>query len=335
MDLKILALKDKRPGHFRQTEGVVKAIARRHRIELSEIRDLSAPPLQGQLRRLLCSGMFPPAIGLRLLRLRADGIEPPDLIVSAGADTLAHNVLLARYFGARNVFIGSPRGLPQRFFSAVLRAAPEDPERTGQIRVLKPSSVDPDELHAPRPFRSMRDLRDRSIALLVGGETPRYRFLPADWEGLARLVAESAARGLEWRITSSPRTSDAIGDWLAQLAAGQRGSVRYLDYRASHSGSIAPLFNADAILVTEDSNSMIAEAVAARRPVVVLGSAAATPQEAALALLLSEARVAVAAMATTSTDGLIAAIGGVSPIEHNPLDRLYDQLAAAGAIPSD
>ena len=80
---------------------------------------------------------------------------------------------------------------------------------------------------------------------------------------------------------------------------------------------------------------MIAEAVAARRPVVVLRSALAPNPEAALELLLSEARVAVVPMASIATGGLIAAIRRVRPIEHNPLDHLYDQLAAAGAIRSD
>jgi mitochondrial fission protein ELM1 len=334
MEMKILALKDKRPGHFRQSDGVVKALARRHAVSAAEIRDVAASLLPGGLQRLLCSEALPAGLALRLWGLRVEAIEPPDLIVSAGAATLAPNVLLARRFGAKNVFIGSPRGLPPRFFSAVLRAAPDDPKRTRQIRVLKPSSVDPDELAPPRPIRCMEELSERRVALLVGGDTPRYRFLAADWEGLARLVRESAAKGLQWEITSSPRTPDAAADRLAALAAGQEGSVRYVDFRVSRAGSIEPLLNADAILVTEDSNSMTAEAVAARRPVVVLRSGAAPPEEPALAFLLGEARVAVAPM-TASPDELLDAIGRVRPIEHHPLDRLYDQLVAAGAIPSD
>lgn len=330
MDLKILVLKDKRPGHFRQSEGVVKAISRRRGVHVSEIevRGLAVP---GSVQRLLAAA--PARAALRLWRIRLDDVAPPDLIVSAGADTLVPNALTAGHFGARNIFVGSARGLPGKLFTAVLRAVPDTDPSSSHIRVLKPSSVDPDELARPRPFGPAADMATRNVALLVGGPTHGMSFDRDDWEGLGQLVSMSAAAGLAWRITSSPRTPAAIADWLDRLASSLGERVRFTDFRVGRTGSIGPLLEADAILVTEDSNSMIAEAVAACRPVVVLRPSRPAAVDPALGPLLQEGSVSVYPMCGAHLSGLTEAIGRTKPLAANPLDRLYEQMAAAGAIP--
>ncbi len=332
MALKILVLKDRRPGHFRQSEGVVKAIARRRPVAVAEIADVGAPFLPAKLQRLLVRANPPERLLLRLWGIRVETVEPPDLIVSAGSDTLAPNALLARRFGCRNLFIGSPRGLPPELFTVALRAVPPERLLARQIQVLKPSSVDPDELRPPRPLRPAADFSQLTAALLVGGPTPRYRFAQADWDGLQALVAATSSSGLNWEITSSRRTPDAVADRLAAVAAALE-RVRFLDFRTAQAGSIAPLFNADLILVTEDSNQMVAEAVAARRPAIVLRSGSPAPPEPSLEALLAERRVAVVPMADLGTPALLDAAASVRALERNPLDVLYDQLTAAGAIP--
>jgi hypothetical protein len=78
---------------------------------------------------------------------------------------------------------------------------------------------------------------------------------------------------------------------------------------------------------------MVAEAVAARRPAIVLRSRSPAPPEPSLEALLAERRVAVVPMADLGTPALLDAVASVRALERNPLDVLYDQLTAAGAIP--
>ena len=115
-------------------------------------------------------------------------------------------------------------------------------------------------------------------AVLVGGAGAGYRYDSGDWQALARVLTEQAERrGLRWLIATSPRTGRAaqrlLRDMLpeASLAAtswhGEGGEDDVPDFLAA----------AERVLVTEDSMTMLAEAVSACKPVYALRPAHALP----------------------------------------------------------
>ena len=116
------------------------------------------------------------------------------------------------------------------------------------------------------------------------------------------------------------------------MAASLTRSVRFVDYRSQSFNSIDPLFNADAILVTEDSSTMISEAVAARRPVLVLRPTGVRKEASTLAPLLERKRVGLLPMRTATPGRVIEMIRCGQPLQENPLDTLLNTMRQARVL---
>jgi len=279
---------------------------------------------------LLVRAGLPPAIGLRLaFGLDRAALGRPDLIVSAGSDTLAANVLAHRLLGTANVFIGTIRDLAEDDFAAVLTSFPSAAGRPRHVLAAKPTLVDPDRLPAPRPITTAADLAGASLAVLVGGPTPSHRWNDADWHALAGLLRGLAADGVRLRITTSRRTPDAAVAALRPLA-GAAGTERLTLYGDAPT-SLEPFFGADAILVTDDSATMVFEAVSARRPVVTLAPSERRPtrDDEAFAHLAAQGLIRRLDTVAATPQTIANALAAVRPLAGHPGDLVVDALAPA------
>ena len=113
--------------------------------------------------------------------------------------------------------------------------------------------------HLPRPF----------TAVLVGGSSGPYIFTPQSAARLGRAATRLAeAKGGSLLITTSARTDEAAADALT-AAAG----VPHVVYRCKEPPEDNPFHGflglSEEIVVTADSISMLAEAAAAGRPVLL------------------------------------------------------------------
>ncbi len=270
-------LSDGRPGHYNQALGVVNALRRLRPLEVERIDlRLRAGLLRSPLRLLLNAGPVPPPAWLRLFhRLRLPA-RRPDVIVSAGGRTSFANAWLGRRYGVPNLFAGSLRGLTPRLFHTVLTLEPVPGADNNLVLEVPPTRVDPQDLAHRRVVGCGGDTPCRAV--LIGGNGAGYRYGRDDWQALARVLAEQAERrGVRWLIATSPRTGAAaqrlLRDRLPETALaaaswhGRGGEGDVLDFLAA----------ADRILVTEDSMTMLAEAVSALKPVYALRPAQAAP----------------------------------------------------------
>jgi len=117
---------------------------------------------------------------------------------------------------------------------------------------------------------TVEDLAGADIALLVGGDAHDHHYSDREWDRLlAFLEASGVGLQIRWHVSTSRRSPARLADSLAALAVSGN-IVDYVDYRQTGPGSGSRLFGLDAIVVTQDSRSMIAEALAARRPVIIL-----------------------------------------------------------------
>jgi hypothetical protein len=335
-NLRVLLLADDKPGHYHLAEGVIAAIARRRGVETVRLtvarrRLLPARLLAG----LYTAGRLSPQSLLRY----GYGIDPAalpavGLVVSAGGDTMLANAAAARVLGVANVFCGTLRKLPPDAFSAVVSSYERHRSKSRHIVALKPSKLDPDILGRPARVPTFGAANPPRLAgLLIGGDSGLFHYEDREWDRLLAFArALSQAWGTRWLVSTSRRSSGYAAAAAAALAEDHAVVTELVDYKSAGPGSLDRIFaRADVILCSEDSSTMISEAISARLPVVGVSPRrhGFKPEEAEYRrLMLREGWARFLPIDRLDVDRFAAALGEITPLQGNPLDRLADQLAA-------
>lgn len=325
-ELTALLLQDDKPGHFHCAEAILAAAQRVRPIGIERVqvrRPWYAPP--AVLTSLIDRRAAPGFILNRVYGIDAASLPKADLIVSAGGDTIAANIALARLTGTPNIFFGSLRRFAPEDFTLALNSYAIDRPAANQLQILKPSPADPTGLPVP-------DLDHRRLpkvsGLLVGGDSGDVRYTERDWNRLLEFLGDSHVRlGMSWIVSNSRRTPAAISDRLT-AATGHAGAPiqRFIDVRRAGSGTLGALFaESGAIAVTSDSSAMLSEAIWMRRPVVALRPEALRlpPQEAAYRIWLERnGWCREIALPDLTAERYATALREVIPLADNPLAEL-------------
>jgi len=333
--LKIILLADTRPGHYHLAEGVVAAIARRRPIEVTRVpvERRWIVPTRWLRRRINAEGFFPPRMLRMAYRIDADALPRADLVVSAGGETQMPNICVTRLFGIPNIFCGSLlRGLGPENFSLVISSYDRDAGSPRHMVVLKPSAIDPDALGRPASVpRYGPECHPGLAGLLIGGNAGPFRYTNAEWERLLDFAVEvSRAWGTRWLVSTSRRTPPRVGDMLTELAKDESVIERFIDYRSAGPGTLPQIFaKAEMIVCTEDSSTMVSEAVSARLPVIGVAPAAHrfTDEESAYRdFLMRNNWCRVLPIAELTPASFAGALTEIEPMQENPLDALAAKL---------
>lgn len=276
--LKLLLLLDKKPGHSNQTEGVAKAVERATPVAAVRLAIRQRPFIHLGMMRLAMKAGPAPASGLwAFYGIRLSDISKPDGIIASGRSTIAAAILLARHFRVPLIYSGRITGYDTRDVTLQLVGKSRSDDGPGIALVPKPTAVEADRLPPPKSLSGLSDLAGANLALLVGGDSNNHSYTDREWDQLGAFLKASAAElSIRWHVSTSRRSPDYAGDVLAGIARSG-GIADFIDYRLAGPGSAAHLFGLDAIVVTQDSRTMIAEAIAAWRPVIVLRPDGAAP----------------------------------------------------------
>lgn len=258
--LKVLLISDDRPGHYHLSDGITAAA---HRIRPVEVNRLTVKCRWSPTAlSLLCRAGVPPSWVLRVgYDLAPSGVPDADLIVSAGAETLAANAAVARLLGVPNIFYGSLRWYPAERFTLVLTSYTGKAARPRHVMVMKPSSPMP----ATMPNAGEQTLvHPPAVAgLLIGGPTRGFEYGAKDWEALLSFLDEAYRRhGTRSAVSNSRRTPGCVSEALRAKARVADGAiVDFIDVREVGNGTLARVFNqAQVIVCTDDSSTMTLKA---------------------------------------------------------------------------
>jgi len=283
--LRIWVLSDDQPGHYNLSRGVVSALQRIQPVQESWVTVRLRIGLGRNILRLILNHVHRPLpMGLLKLFYEIDGLPEQgcDLIVSAGGKTSFANAWLARLKNVPNVFTGSLRRLSPAHFSVVLTLEPADNAPAHLLLELPPGSLDERELELQAAhFRKRTTQGERPCwCMLTGGNGAGYRYREQDWRALARVMKKLAGiHDIRWLLVSSRRTGSeaehVLGEQLDEdLLAAQCWHGRGDAYHAE-----AWLGAAEKVFVTEDSMSMLSEAICTRRPVISLRPQQSLPND--------------------------------------------------------
>ena len=331
--IKVILLKDHRPGHYHVSEGVVAALRRVAEVECTHVEIHRRKLVPNRFMRSLLKRGVSPA---RLIRL-GYGIKPgalpkADLIVSSGGETLVANIALAKLMNAENIFCGSLRKIPPTSFSLVLTSYDRLAGEPRHAIVLKPNTMDADALGrgGVLPELSVEN-PPKCAGCLIGGNSGMFTFSEDEWRELARkMKAISDAFGTRWLISTSRRTGDVAGDIFKEFSKDKTCVEEFIDYRNAGPGTLPDILKrADAILCTADSSSMVSEAVSARQPVIgVRPQIYNYKSEEADYLDFMTARgwCRFMDLNALAPESFMRALDEIRPMDHNHLDVLADVL---------
>src|SRR5262249_6142542 len=233
--LTALLLSDGKPGHHRQAEGGLAAMARLRPTTTArrEVRRRSMIPTPALIESVTL-GLAPAAI----LRL-GYGIGPAvlpraDVVVSAGGETLAANVAAARLLAAPNVFAGRLRRLAPERVSVILVALERLATHPNHVVCLPPSPVEA-RPHTGSTAPWGRSNPPRRVGVLIGGNSGTFRYRSADWRRLTEFLGDAhRAAGIHWLATTSRRSGAAVAGALAALSREESTGIdTFIDYRTS------------------------------------------------------------------------------------------------------
>ncbi len=281
--LRVWRLSDGQPGHDSRSLGILRA--------LGEVMDLDVRTLRLNLRFGLARNLLrarlnhfgaPRSLATLPLFYRMDALPAGgcDLVVSAGGKTSFANAWIAAAAGAKNLFAGTLRRLQPRHFSLVMTLEPVPGATNNLVVPLLPTTIEPRAVaRAGEALRQrLGDPDQRYWLLLAGGPGAGYRYHSRDWQRLATVLGRLAERhGIRWLLATSRRTG-ARGEQALRTGIAPAHLAA-----ACWSGAGDPwepeafLGAADEIFVTEDSMTMLTEAMCARRPVYSLSPAQAAP----------------------------------------------------------
>ena len=235
----------------------------------AEVKRLAYRRREGLLRFL----GLPTLAGIDVKASSPLGPPWPDLVICSGRGAEAVSFWLRkRNPKLRIVFVGTPWSGLDRFDLVITTPQYRLPKASNVLHLTLPlHDVAPGRIaaearrwearlgHLPRPFTTV----------LVGGSSGPYLFTPASAERLGRAATEMArTTGSSLLLTTSARTGRAAVDALA----GAIGVPHHL-YRWEGPSQDNPfhafLGLAERIVVTADSVSMLAEACATGKPVLL------------------------------------------------------------------
>lgn len=333
--LKVIFLADTRPGHYHIAQGVITALSRLRPVDVTriEVKRKWIVPTRWLRARINAKTFYPPRMLRMAYRIDAEELPEADLVVSAGGETHMPNICVTRLLDVPNIFCGSLlRGLDPDNFSLIISSYDRDAASPRHLVVLKPTSIDPDKLGRPAQVpRFGPDNHPKIVGLLIGGKAGRFHYKRKEWAKLLSFAAEvSKAWGTRWLISTSRRTPDSVADRIAELAKDETVVAKFIDFRTAGPGTLPEIFaQADAIVCTEDSSSMISEAVSARLPVVgVAPKRHRFNQDEKLYrdFLMKNGWSRVLQIHDLSPETFARALSEIEPIQENPLDALAAKL---------
>lgn len=272
---KVWLIDEGHAGHRVQAEGILRAL------ETLGLR-LDVITIQCELN---LRGFLRPAAKAIFNRLRGESAlrfahriadfsvpndSPPHFIISSGGRTAFVSRALSLSTGAPNVFVGNLGQFSPEWFMVVM--SPVDLKIPQSIVTgIVPNTMTPSECR-DQSLRYWNDhVPKRCWTLLLGGANRNHPYSDQDWTDIAAGVNALAKKfDIKWLITTSRRTGAHV-ERLLEAAISPDAVEELVLFSRNPKKVVMPFLGAaEIVFVTQDSLTMLGEAVSSGRPVVSL-----------------------------------------------------------------
>lgn len=143
----------------------------------------------------------------------------PELIVSAGSETMLVNAVLAQRYRCDNIFIGGQNGIRAEWFNAVLTL--DAPVLANAVAMtLPPSRLTPDVANDAYAAYRAEGGSHKSVcwAMILGGNGGGCHYSDRDWQMLIDGMNQLAkAHKIKWLIVTTRLTSEQVQQQLRRV----------------------------------------------------------------------------------------------------------------------
>ena len=287
--MKVVVLSDKKPGHYKQSLGIVEKMPECQAVWLEiQFRRKWRDNLLRVFMRVFGGASLPIPLIHTLLRwsLMPESyhalvqLQTADIILSTGSSVAAVNLLLGRILGAKTVTCRRPSPVGTRYFDLAILPMISWHQASRKDNICRTIGVpNPISLHLldvkREQLKKELHLSDcPRIGVLLGGTDRHETITIEDAEWLSEICEATAERmNVQIFVTTSRRTPSDVTehlvstvkdtDWCPFFITPDMSSELEDPYQAI-------LALSDLLIVTADSFSMVCEAASSGRNVAVL-----------------------------------------------------------------
>ncbi|MEA3561021.1 MAG: tetraacyldisaccharide 4'-kinase [Candidatus Omnitrophota bacterium] len=279
----VLVLDDGRPGHLKQSLAVADSIGQSI-LEIKRIRyknrffrflmTASAFFASGYCKDCLSCFWF--CLNKDSYLKLAEMKKKIDVVISAGSGLVPVNLILAKANKAKNIVLMKPGLWSFKRFNLVIAPEHDSPLRRKNVLVTKGALNLISKNHLKTQAETLKKRlhlsKDLSISLFIGGDN-REHSLSIDKIGkvVDNLFKTAERLDAEILVTTSRRTSKEVSQYLKKRLTGRdRCKLLLIANEENFPGAIEGMLSLSQIVIIScDSTSMISEALAAARYVVV------------------------------------------------------------------
>lgn len=258
------------PGHVSQSVGLVNALKAHCDLDVVEVTGRLC--VRGWVRPILRflmgkSGRPLPKFLLdRTHQLNVPCDAPaPDLIVSSGGKSVLAARTWAQKFKVPYVFIGERKPYPASWFHTIISPAiNESCENSIDVELI-PTPV------TPQFIAEKGQVEKDTWCMIIGGVSRSHHFVDKDWIAIAEGMNALADReNIRWLITTSRRTGAEAEGLLKQHLKSDvlKDAIWWAEEPRKELYSF--MARSELLFVTQDSVTMVTEAVSSGKPVVVV-----------------------------------------------------------------
>ncbi|MFO7936468.1 MAG: ELM1/GtrOC1 family putative glycosyltransferase [Kiritimatiellia bacterium] len=256
------------PGHICQSEDLADALSDETECRVVIVR--GRENIRGWLRSSvrftmkICGGNVSDSFLSKVadIEIPEDAGDPDLLICSGGKSVFAAKALSVKH-DTPLVFIGERKHFPAEWFHTVVSPVPEEnAEKIIDVEMI-PTAVSP-------ALIAEHGMPEKGLwCMIVGGASRSHHFRKSDWKALARGMNVLAEREkIRWLLTTSRRTGteaemtlkETLNEEILEDAIwwSEKPRRELYDFMA----------RSELLCVTQDSVTMVTEAVSSGRPVV-------------------------------------------------------------------
>lgn len=279
--MNLLVIKDDKPGHYNQTEGLIlqlREIYSEINVEYIDIKIKSK--ISRKILRFVLNNFdsfFQKKENLKYLSFFYKNFSIPsnipDLILSTGGNTSNLNAWFAKVYSCKNILNGALRGLKEELFTYITTVI--DLGYKNQVILdVAPSLITQEKIkESSKKFIQEKklDANNTYYSLLIGGNGSGYIYNDEFYDSLITFVKViSNKKDIKWLITTSRRTPSEIENKLENEL--KDFSSYFVSYNQKEEKILTSYLGlSEKVFVTEDSASMISESISSYKPVYTLG----------------------------------------------------------------